>query len=229
MNLSFVVPTLDEAANIERLAPQWRALRDAGHEVLMVDGGSVDGTLAVGARHADRVIEAPRGRAAQMNAGAAEATGDGYVFLHADTQLPPGGDGLVVAALTRRGWGRFDVRLDDPHPAFRVIEAAMSWRSALTGIATGDQTLFTRASLFLAVGGFPEIALMEDVALSRALRGVERPARIRRPVVTSARRWRRYGIARTVMLMWGLRAAYALGASPDALAARYERGTAEPR
>ncbi len=227
--LSFVVPVLDEAATIERLAPQWLALRRAGHEVLVVDGGSRDGTRSIAARHADRVLESPRGRARQMNAGAAEAAGDGYVFLHADTRLPPDGHALVAAALARRGWGRFDVRLDDPHPAFRVIEAMMSWRSALTGIATGDQAVFVRASLFLAVGGFPEIALMEDVALSRLLRGVERPARIGRPVVTSARRWRRHGIARTVLLMWGLRAAYALGASPEALADRYERSTVGPR
>jgi rSAM/selenodomain-associated transferase 2 len=221
---SIVVPVLDEAAAVARAAPGWARLRAAGHEVLVVDGGSEDASRQLAAAHADRVLVGPRGRARQMNAGAAAARGAVLLFLHVDTVLPAAADALMARALASRGagWGRFDARIDDPHPAFRVIETMMNWRSALTGIATGDQAMFVDRGLFEGVGGFPDIALMEDLALSRALRARSWPARLRPPVRTSARRWRRGGIVRTVLLMWRLRLAYALGADPARLARRYD-------
>jgi rSAM/selenodomain-associated transferase 2 len=169
-----------------------------------------------------RIVSAERGRARQMNAGAVVAQSEILFFVHADTVLPANALSLVRDAIARGAvWGRFDVRLSGAAPAFRVIERAMNWRSALTGIATGDQTLFVRRDVFDMLGGFAPIALMEDIEFSRRLKSVARPFRIRMPVITSSRRWERDGIARTVLTMWMLRALYALGASPRFLARLY--------
>lgn len=184
----------------------------------MVDGGSEDRTQEIAAPLADRVLVAPCGRARQMNAGAAAASGDALLFLHADSRLPPLADELVVQALRERNWGRFDVRIDSVHPLLRVVARAMNLRSRLTGIATGDQAIFVRRADF---AGFPEIALMEDIAFSRAMKRRARPACLRARVTTSGRRWERGGVLRTVLLMWHLRLAYYFGASPDELARRY--------
>ena len=163
-----------------------------------------------------------------MNAGAEVARGRVLLFLHADTQLPRGWVAMVREAVEVRGreWGRFDVRLDGVHPMLRVVERAMSLRSRLSGIATGDQAIFVARAAFEAAGGFPDITLMEDVALSRALRARSRPACLSAAVVTSSRRWERNGIARTILLMWGLRLRYALGADPDELVRLYKGGSA---
>jgi rSAM/selenodomain-associated transferase 2 len=169
------------------------------------------------------VVAAPRGRARQQNAGAAAATGDVLLFLHADTRLPPDADARIAAALAAPGacWGRFDVRLTGRAPLLRLVERLISLRSRLTGIATGDQAIFVRRDTFQAIGGFPDQPLMEDVALSRALRRIARPACLREAVLTSSRRWETRGIWRTIVLMWRLRLAYALGADPAELARRY--------
>jgi rSAM/selenodomain-associated transferase 2 len=216
--LTVVVPALNEAAGIRRCLERLAPLRARGHEVIVADGGSSDGTQALAAPLADRVIAAPRGRARQMNAGAAAAAGDALLFLHADTLLPEGADRLVLEALAARAWGRFDVRLDSPRAALAVVAFFMNARSRLTGIATGDQAIFVRRADFV---GFPEIVLMEDVAFSRAMRRVSPPACLRARVLTSARRWERDGVARTVLLMWRLRFAYWRGADPVELARRY--------
>ena len=220
MRLSVVMPVLDEAAQLgaalEALAP----LRAAGHEVIVVDGGSADGTPEVARPRADRVLEAPRGRARQMNAGAAVAAGDGLVFLHADTRLPPGADRLVADALARCAWGRFDVRILGRSRGLPMVAFFMNWRSRLTGIATGDQAIFVRRDAF---AGFPEVALMEDIAFSTAMRRRAWPACLRARVDTSGRRWDRSGLWRTIFLMWRLRATFFFGASPEALARRYAR------
>jgi rSAM/selenodomain-associated transferase 2 len=191
--------------------------------VIVVDGGSTDGTAVLAAPLADRVIVAPAGRARQQNAGAAAAGGQVLLFLHADTRLPDGADRLVLEGLAASGheWGRFDVRLDGRHPAFRAIEAGISLRSRITGIATGDQAIFVRRAAFEAVGGFPDVPLMEDVRLSSALLRRGRPLCLRAPVLTSSRRWEARGISRTVILMWRLRLEHALGADPERLARRY--------
>jgi len=218
--LSVVVPVLDEAAGIEACLAALAPLRARGHEVIVVDGGSADATPRLAAPLADRVLAAPRGRAAQMNAGAAAATGEALLFLHADTVLPPEADRAVLAALESRAWGRFDVRIASRDPRLALVGWCMNWRSRLSGIATGDQAIFVRRAAF---PGFPPIALMEDVAFSRAMKRVSAPACLRQRVSTSARRWERRGVLATVLLMWRLRLAYWLGADPEALARRYAR------
>lgn len=216
-----IVPALNEASSIAGCLELLRGLGDC--EVIVVDGGSRDATMAEAAPLADRVIEAEPGRARQMNAGAGLAGGDVLWFLHADSRPPRGALDLIRRALEPgRQWGRFDLRLDGRHPAFRVIERFINWRSALSGIATGDQALFMTRAAWNEVGGYPDMPLMEDVALSRSLKRLGRPARIRVPVVSSSRRWERHGISRTVWLMWRLRFDFWRGADPADLAARYE-------
>ncbi len=218
MKLSVIIPALNEAAGIvaalEALAP----LRASGHEVIVADGGSGDDTRELAAALADRVVAAPRGRARQMNAGAAAASGDALLFLHADTRLPAGADELILHALEKNPWGRFDVAIEGCSALLPVIAFFMNRRSRLTGIATGDQAIFVRRDAF---PGFPEIALMEDVAFSKAMKRRAPPACLRDKVSTSGRRWERNGVVRTVILMWRLRLAYFLGASPDELARQY--------
>lgn len=222
MRLSIVLPALDEADGIAAALGALQSARVDGHEIIVADGGSSDATRAIAAPLVDRLVEAPRGRASQMNAGAAASSGDTLLFLHADTILPPGAIEAVRLALQGGArWGRFDVRIHGTHPLLPVIAAMMNLRSRLTGIATGDQALFVRREVFEAVGGFPPIALMEDIALSRVLKGAGRPACLRLRVGTSGRRWERHGLWRTVLLMWRLRLCYFLGADPARLAAQY--------
>jgi len=221
--ISIIIPALNEAASLPATLAPLQPLRARGHEVVVVDGGSTDGTPEVARPMADRVIASPRGRAAQQNAGAAAATGDMLLFLHADTLLPPDADRLVLDGVrtSGRGWGRFDVRLSGAAPGLRVVERMISLRSRVTGIATGDQAIFVRTDWFRRAGGFPPIPLMEDVALSTALKRLGPPLCLRERVTTSSRRWEDRGIARTILLMWRLRLAYALGADPARLADRY--------
>ena len=230
MKLSIVIPVLNEAANISAALIALQALRERGAEIIVVDGGSTDETFTLARDHCDHVVASPRGRATQQNAGAQIAAGDNLLFLHADTQLPKSVDSLVNAALVQDdvAWGRFDVTIgtertkgDRLHPMLKVIAKLMNFRSRLTGIATGDQCIFVRKAVFDAVGGFPDIPLMEDIALSKALKKISAPACLRERVTTSARRWQKHGVWRTMLLMWWLRFAYWLGASPTRLAAWY--------
>ncbi|MEP6656217.1 MAG: TIGR04283 family arsenosugar biosynthesis glycosyltransferase [Betaproteobacteria bacterium] len=224
MRVSIVIPALDEAAGITATLWPLQPLRAAGHEVIVVDGGSRDATLRIAAPLADLAFTAPRGRALQMNAGAAAAHGELLLFLHADSVL-------ASAALTRmlhdyqasgRYWGRFDVDIGGRPRLLRLIAFMMNARSRITGIATGDQAIFVTRELFQRVGGFPRQALMEDIALSIALkRHSGMPLCTRARVRTSGRRWERYGIVREVLHMWRLRWDYWRGVSPLALAARY--------
>ena len=217
---------LDEVATLARSLVPLQCERGRAAEIIVVDGGSRDGTLRAAHPLSDHVLSAPRGRARQMNAGAEVAGGRVLLFLHADTLLPSGWVAMVRDAVEVHGheWGRFDVRLDGAHPMLRVVERAMNLRSRLSGIATGDQAMFVTRAAFEAAGGFPHIALMEDIALSRALRTRSRPACLRAAATTSSRRWERNGIARTIVLMWGLRLRYAFGADPDDLARLYRGG-----
>ncbi|HEX5211788.1 MAG TPA: TIGR04283 family arsenosugar biosynthesis glycosyltransferase [Pseudolabrys sp.] len=221
MKLSIVMPVLDEAAAIEAALRALAPYRARGVEVIVVDGGSRDGTPTLAAPLADGVIGAPRGRSLQMNAGAAAAKGDTLLFLHADTQLPEPADELALDGLKRSGsvWGRFDVRFDGEELA--LIAFMMNLRSRLTGIATGDQAMFVTRAAFDAAGGFPPIALMEDVALSARLKRIGRPLCLRERVTTSGRRWHTHGVLRTIVLMWKLRLAYFFGADPVRLAKAY--------
>ncbi|HVC10516.1 MAG TPA: TIGR04283 family arsenosugar biosynthesis glycosyltransferase [Burkholderiales bacterium] len=220
--ISVSVPALDEAGGIARTLEALAPLRARGHEVIVVDGGSADQTRALAAPFADRVLEAPRGRARQTNAGAAAARGDILLFLHADTLLPPQADRAILAALGgTRLWGRFDLAIASRSPLLAVVGFCMNWRSRLTGIATGDQAIFVRRDAFARAGGFPDIALMEDIAFSVRMKRLARPACLRERALTSDRRWRRHGAAATILLMWRLRLAYFLGADPQELARRY--------
>ncbi len=220
--LSIVIPVLNEADGLADCVLALRGLRDRGARVIVVDGGSDDESLQIGRDHADLAFRAPRGRGSQMNAGAAACPADVLLFLHGDSRLPEHADALVARALRGpRGWGRFDVRIDSPRAALRLVERAMNLRSRWTGIATGDQTLFVRHDLFHAVGGFPDIPLMEDIAISRRLLRHGRPGCLSDRVTTSARRWERQGIVTTILQMWRLRAAYFMGADPARLALAY--------
>lgn len=222
--LSIIIPVLNEAPIIDQTLARLQLLRERGHELIVVDGGSTDGTVERARPLADRVIDAQRGRAYQMNAGARVARGEVLLFLHADTQLPPDADRLIVDDLRASGqtWGRFDIRIDGEHPLLLVVAWLMNRRSRLTSVCTGDQAIFVRRDVFTELGGYPAIDLMEDIALSKLLRRRNAPLRIQAAVVTSDRRWKRGGVWRTVLLMWWLRLRYFFGASPARLQRAYE-------
>ena len=207
-----------KAGEIEACLRSLEPLRGRGHELIVVDGGSDDGTPAIARALCDRVIAAPRGRALQMNAGAREARGDAFVFLHADTRLPALADAMILSALKTHVWGRFDVQIDARHRLLKLVACAMNLRSRLTGIATGDQAIFVRRDAF---HGFAEIALMEDIAFSKAMKRHGPPACLPQRVVTSGRRWESRGVLRTIVLMWRLRLLYFLGVRPEVLARLY--------
>jgi rSAM/selenodomain-associated transferase 2 len=207
MMLSIVIPVLNEAAEIEAALRALAPLRERGCEVIVVDGGSNDGTVDMAQPLAHRVIKAKRGRASQMNAGAAAASGDVLLFLHADTSLPDDADRIVREGMAHSGklWGRFDVQFSGG--VLPLIAATMNLRSRATGIATGDQAMFVSRSAFEKGGGFPEIPLMEDIAFSKILKRIGPPLCLRAKVTTSPRRWHTRGVLRTVLLMWRLRLA----------------------
>jgi rSAM/selenodomain-associated transferase 2 len=221
--LTVVVPVLNEA---NRLAPLTSLLSALRCPVVVVDGGSTDGTfeeLRASAEPHIVVTQTTRGRAVQMNFGASMAGTPFLMFLHADTSLPTDGVTLAVDALTTGStWGRFDVSFDEHALSLRTIAFSMNWRSALTGICTGDQAIFATARTFERVGQYQEIALMEDIELSKRLKKTGKPARVSTPVVTAARRWRVNGVVRTILTMWWLRLRYWLGTSPDVLAEYYK-------
>jgi rSAM/selenodomain-associated transferase 2 len=223
MSLSIIVPCLNEQDTILETLGALVPLRERGAEIIVVDGGSTDETVGRSQQWADRILTAPRGRARQMNAGAAVARGEILLFVHADTRLPDAADGVIIDGLhrTRKSWGRFNVRIDGRARLLPLVALLMNVRSRVSGIATGDQAMFVTRSLFEAAGRFPEIPLMEDVTLSQRLKRFGAPLCLRHEVTTSGRRWDTNGVIRTVVLMWWLRLAYALGADPRKLASRY--------
>ena len=218
--ISIIIPVLNEAAQIPGLLQHLQ--RFVGTEVIFVDGGSTDGTQALLERASRPPVDAPRGRANQLNHGASIATGELLLFLHADTRLPPDCMELLKEFLgSDQQWGRFDVRFDSEHWVFSMIAFFMNQRSRLSGICTGDQAIFVRRDTFEAVSGFSLIPIMEDIEVSRRLKRVGSPYRVSTPVVTSSRRWRTRGVFRTILLMWSLRLQYFLGVAPASLARRY--------
>jgi rSAM/selenodomain-associated transferase 2 len=220
--ISVVIPALNEAPIAAARLGALQTLRAEGHELILVDGGSADGTPEIARPLVDRFLTGPAGRARQMNRGAQAARGAVLWFLHLDSEPPAAPTGPVLeSALRGPGWGRFDVRLSGTAPMLRVVEHMMNLRSRLTGIATGDQGIFVRRDLFEAVGGYPDIPLMEDLALSARLKYHARPACLHARLLASGRRWEREGVWRTILLMWTLRTAYWLGADPARLARIY--------
>ncbi|TAJ93334.1 MAG: glycosyltransferase [Gammaproteobacteria bacterium] len=222
MRISIIIPVLNEAAIVREALLALQPVRAEGHELIVVDGGSEDATCMLAGPLVDRLLTSAPGRARQMNAGAAAARNPLLVFLHIDTRIPFNLQrvlGEIVGDVS--AWGRFDVRLSGAHPLLRVIEFMMNLRSRLTGIATGDQAIFCTRDLFLRAGGFPEIALMEDIAISTLLRRLASPLCLQQKVITSSRRWETQGTIRTVLQMWGLRLLYFFGVSPEVLARLY--------
>ncbi len=221
--ISLVIPALNESQGIRRFLQALQEFRKNQCEIIVVDGGSSDNTCQIARPYCDKLLISPPGRAKQMNLGAKQASGSILLFLHADTVLPPQFFRLITQLMNKenKSWGRFNVRLSGADFLFRIIERLINMRSCLTGIATGDQAMFVKADVFEALGGFPEIALMEDIALSKKLKKNHSPICIRECVVTSSRRWEQYGIWRTIFLMWRLRLAYFMGKSPGELKKKY--------
>jgi len=220
---TIVIPTLNEEVEIQACLMQLQGLRARGFEVIVVDGGSVDKTPQLVEGLCDQFISTKRGRAAQMNAGAGQAKGEFIFFLHVDTQLPDEfSEWIPLIEADSLCWGRFDVKLSGKHYVFRVIEWMMNLRSRLTEIATGDQVIFVSRKLFREVHGFPEIALMEDIAMSQRLKSICSPLCLRQKVLTSSRRWEKHGIISTILRMWWLRFSYYIGVDPIKLARQYD-------
>ncbi len=231
--ISIIIPILNEADNLAQLLTNITQLKPAPQQVILVDGGSMDSSINVAKVLIDKlcedkrsttnwqVIEADAGRASQMNAGAALATSDILLFLHADTQLPVNAIGEIVQAMIQAQWGRFDVHLNSRNPMLWIVSVMMNGRSRLTSIATGDQAIFIKESLFKQIGGYPNQPLMEDIELCKRLKNVAQPACLTSKVTTSARRWQQYGTWRTILLMWYLRFDYWRGVSPEQLKQRY--------
>lgn len=223
MKLSVIIPVRNERAQIKKSLTALQWLRCSGHEIIVVDGGSEDGSCSAAEPFADKVISTVPGRAIQMNCGARHACGDIYLFLHVDTLLMQESLHAFLRLISENqpAWGRFDVRLSGIHPMFRIIERMMNWRSRLTGIATGDQAIFVRRDIFHQINGFSDIPLMEDIEICRRLKAVQRPLCLTAKVETSSRRWEEHGILATMVLMWKLRFSYWIGADPNALAKQY--------
>jgi rSAM/selenodomain-associated transferase 2 len=224
--LSVIIPVLNEAPGIVATLDALQPLRAAGHEIIVADGGSTDDSRERSIDRVDAWVPSPRGRAVQMNAGAARARGDVLLFLHADTALPPGFERLIEAGVIKgpRLWGRFDVNIEGESRWLGVIAWFMNQRSRLTGIATGDQAIFVRRAVFESIDGYAPIPLMEDIELCSRLKRLCAPLCLRAKVRTSGRRWEKHGVFRVMALMWWLRFRYFVGAPPEELARVYYRG-----
>lgn len=236
--VSIIIPVLNEANNLPLLLDNINKLNPNPQQVIVVDGGSNDDSIGIirsfinelmldNDRKIDwQMTESKAGRALQMNAGAALATGEVLLFLHADTQLPINAIESVSEAMKRAEWGHFDVQIASRQPTLRLVSQMINWRSRLSGIATGDQAIFISQSLFERIGNYPNQALMEDVELckqlkGKQLKGIAKPACLKSKVITSARRWQQHGTWRTIILMWHLRFDYWRGVSADNIKARY--------
>ncbi len=225
MQISIIIPVLNEAEGIRTTLQPLQLLRERGHEIIMVDGGSTDETCSLAAPFVDHIVHSAPGRACQMNAGALLAGGGLLWFLHADTGIPESADRKILTSpgdgLMNEYWGYFEVRLSGQHFLLRIVERMMNLRSRITFVATGDQGIFVTASLFQRAGGFPELPLMEDIAFSKRLRAIRQPRCLREVLETSSRRWEQRGIIRTIALMWALRLAWFVGVPAETLARRY--------
>ncbi len=221
MNFSIIIPSFNESENIEPCLLALQSLRKQC-EIIVVDGGSSDNTVQLARPFADKVIQSKKGRARQMNAGAIQATAEMLIFLHADTRLPD--QALLFISQSHQPWGRFDIKLSGTPLMLKLISCFMNWRSRLTGIATGDQAIFINKQLFDQIGGYPDIALMEDITLCSHLKKIAKPNCINARVISSGRRWEKFGVIKTILLMWSLRIRYYFGEQPEVLAELYSNG-----
>ena len=221
MNVSVIIPVLNEEQTIRTLLQELQSCRQQGHELIVVDGGSSDKTMLVARELSDKVISVNKGRATQMNAGAAQAKNEILWFLHSDTKISGEEIKIIQSALKDKVWGRFNIKLSGTNVLFRVIETMINIRSCITGIATGDQGIFVKRDIFESLNGYADIPLMEDIDLSKKLKTITRPLCLNDVIVTSSRRWENKGIIATVLLMWRLRFLYWLGVSPVTLAEHY--------
>ena len=219
--ISIIVPALNEEPNLAATLASCHA--EGVCEVIVVDGGSSDGSIGLAESLGAQVVQAGRGRALQMNAGAAFAVGDVLLFLHADTRLPAAFDRAIADAMADPSvvGGRFDIDLQPSTPLIWLTARLISLRSRLSKLGTGDQAIFVRAAYFRTIGGFEEIPIMEDLALSVAMKRAGKVACLRQRVVSSSRRWKKDGIIRTILLMWSMRLMYFFGVSPKTLAKLY--------
>ncbi|VAW63865.1 Glycosyl transferase, family 2 [hydrothermal vent metagenome] len=224
LRLSIIIPALNEALHIIATLKPLQKIRQAGHEIILCDGGSTDNTVSLSEDLVDHCISSKPGRARQMNAGAQHASGDILCFLHADTLAPESIDQLIIQSLNQSGklWGRFDIQLSGKQSVFRIIERLINLRSCISSIATGDQGIFIYRPVFHKLFGFADIPLMEDIELSGRLRKISRASCIHKhKLITSSRRWEQNGIISTVVLMWQLRLRYFLGTPARVLAQAY--------
>jgi len=225
MKFSIIIPTLNEEQIIGACLSALQPLRNQC-EIIVVDGDSIDNTQILAASLADKVIASVKGRAKQMNNGARQSTGDILIFLHADTCLPENALQLILQKITDTNqWGRFDIQLSGKHFMLKVIAQMMNWRSRLTGVATGDQVIFVTSPAFEEAGHYPEIKLMEDIALCKALKKISPPICLKAKVISSGRRWELNGIYKTILLMWSMRLRYFFGTDTQTLALLYTHGT----
>jgi len=235
LNISIIIPLLNEADNIPQLIAHIDSLYPPPSQVIVVDGGSMDDSVGIARRLLNdlssvaqtaidwQLIESVAGRAKQMNTGARQATGDTLLFLHADTLLPMDAIDNIQQVMTQYDWGRFDVRLDSRDPLLKIVAMMINKRSRLVSIATGDQAIFIKRSLFERMNGYADQPLMEDIELCKRLKSIAPPVCLKSKVTTSARRWEQNGTWRTIFLMWHLRFDYWRGVSPEALRQRYYR------
>jgi rSAM/selenodomain-associated transferase 2 len=225
MYFSIIIPTLNEEKSITACLTALQIYRNDDCELILVDGGSVDSTKKLAKFLVDKIVDCETGRAAQMNAGARQASGEILIFLHADTLLPPNALDLIARSLDQnKRWGRFDIQLDGTHRLLKTVAWFMNWRSRLTGIVTGDQVIFLEKSFFFDMGQYPVLPLMEDIALSAKLKKISPPVCLKARVISSGRRWEQFGVIKTILLMWGLRLRYFFGADPKTLAYLYNKG-----
>lgn len=223
--VSIIIPALNEANNIENTLANIEKMVQQGHECIVVDGGSTDDTLSICSQYNVTCLKSEKGRAVQMNYGAAHAKNNILVFLHADTLLPYNAIAIINKCISAKHskylWGRFNVKFTGQRFILRIIEFFMNLRSCITGIATGDQVVFIEKELFEKVNGFKQIPLMEDIEISKALKKYSRPICIKNKVITSSRRWELNGYWKTITLMWKIRLLYFFGVPADKLVKMY--------
>jgi rSAM/selenodomain-associated transferase 2 len=221
--ISIIIPTLNESDTLAITLKPLQAFRPTQIEIIVVDGGSHDDTISIASTLADKIFSTNKGRARQMNAGTGQATGEVLLYLHADTQLPGNAISLIEQHALPGQWGRFDVQLNSPHWLLRINAWLMNYRSCLTGIVTGDQGLFVHRTMFEEIGGFPDIPLMEDIAISKKLKRYNRPICLKSRITVNTRYWEQHGVWHSIFRMWGIRLAYFLGIPAEHLVKKYYR------